>query len=116
MNIPLITLEPEWLKHLSKGSYQRIGPQALHEADGIIFLCPKCYEAKGSNVGVHSVICWFEGKVPDNLQPGPGRWTPRGSGFEDLTFVPGQRTKAVSVALTGGCQWHGHIANGFATD
>lgn len=82
----------------------------LAEADGIFFLCPKCFLANKGPVGTHGVICWFEGKVPDDAQPAPGRWNPTGSGFADLSFVPGTKTR--SVQLVGGCAWHGHLTNG----
>lgn len=85
----------------------------LEGADGVCFLCPKCFaENGGSSVGVHSVICWFVGRVPPELTPGPGRWNPSGTGLDDLTFVP---PGATSVQLTGGgCGWHGFVTNGNA--
>lgn len=87
--------------------------QSLAEAQGIRFLCPKCFQANGGAKGTHSVLCWFEDKVPDDLAPGPGRWNPTGSGFEDLSFVPGKKSN--SVLLLGACGWHGFIQNGDAT-
>lgn len=84
----------------------------LSDADGVMFLCPKCFSEKGSNIGVHSVICWFVGKVADDVDPKPGRWNPSGTGVDDLTFIgPG----AVSVLLTAGCGWHGFVKDGDAT-
>lgn len=85
----------------------------ISKADGIIFLCPKCFAANGGSVGTHSIICWFTGRnIPPEKSPGPGRWNAQGTGYDDLTFVgPG----AVSVLLTGGCGWHGFIRNGEAT-
>jgi hypothetical protein len=83
----------------------------LADADGIMFLCPKCYQANGGPVGTHVVICWFAGKVDGSLDPKPGRWNPGGTGIDDLTFVgPG----ATSVQLVGGCNWHGFVTNGEA--
>lgn len=87
-------------------------PVDFADADGVHFLCPKCFDAKGGPVGTHSMICWFTGKVADDVDPKPGRWNPGGTGIDDLTFVgPGM----VSVKLTGGCLWHGLITNGRAT-
>ena len=84
----------------------------LSEADGVSFLCPKCFTENGGNVGTHRVLCWFAGRVPDDLDPKPGRWHPAGASLEDLTFIgPG----SVSVELVGGCQWHGFVRNGEAT-
>lgn len=84
----------------------------LGEAQGIRFLCPKCFKQNAGPVGTHSVICWFANRsVPADLHPLPGRWVPSGSGLDDLTFVgPG----AASVLLTGGCGWHGFVKNGNA--
>jgi hypothetical protein len=87
--------------------------QEMAGAAGIMFLCPKCFAANGGKIGTHSVICWFVGKVPDDLNPKPGRWNPSGTGLDDLTFVgPG----AASVLLTSpqGCGWHGFVKNGDA--
>lgn len=87
--------------------------ETLAEADGIMFLCPQCFAANGGRVGTHMVICWFEDRVPDDAVPGPGRWKPQGTGLDDLTFVVGKRSN--SVALIGGCGWHGFVTNGDAT-
>ena len=84
----------------------------FHKAQGVMFLCPKCFHTQGGHIGTHSVICWFRGRgVPDATLPGPGRWNPSGTGLDDLTFVGPELT---SVQLTGGCAWHGHIAQGEA--
>lgn len=113
----LTELEPEWLQYRSTpdGRRSMMRVESIQDAHGMKFLCPKCFVANGGPVGTHMVVCWFEGRVPDYAVPGPGRWTPAGSGFDDLTFVPGVRRSQVSVLLTGGCGWHGFIANGEAT-
>jgi hypothetical protein len=94
---------------------------------GIEFLCPKCFQDNSGKVGTHAIICWWAGKVPDDLHPKPGRWTPSGTSLDDLTFIPGNPPRATSVFLnakhkdpaTGidipvGCQWHGFVTNGEA--
>lgn len=81
------------------------------EANGIMFLCPKCFAANKGSVGTHSVICWFTG-VSQEWSPKPGRWNASGTGLDDLTFVP---PGAVSVLLIGGCEWHGFVKNGDAS-
>ena len=88
---------------------------AVAEADGLSFLCPACLDAHGDDdVGTHSVMCWFVGRVPDDVSPKPGRWTPAGSTIADITFIP-SAGRSVSILLTGdGCKWHGHIRNGRA--
>lgn len=112
----LSDLEPEWLLYARAGDGQRSmrHAESMNDAHGMKFLCPKCFVANGGPVGTHMVVCWFEGRVPDDAVPGPGRWTPSGTGFDDLTFVPGARIGAVSVLLTGGCGWHGFIKDGDA--
>lgn len=108
-------LDAQFVRHeLSAGNEYIIGVDTLAEADGLQFLCPKCFVENGGEVGTHSVICWFEGKVADDVSPKPGRWKPQGTGIDDLSFVPGMRSN--SVLLTGGgCQWHGFVTNGDAT-
>lgn len=102
-------------------TYERIGPakylvtvDTLVEADGVMFLCPKCYAENSGPVGTHSVICWFVGKVTDDVDPKPGRWTPKGTGLYDLTFVP-SAGRSHSVLLLGDCGWHGFVSNGEAS-
>lgn len=87
----------------------------LDGADGIMFLCPKCYEKNRGSRGTHVIVCWFVGRVPDSEMPGPGRWTPQGTSLDDLTFVPSEG-RSQSVLLTGGCQWHGYVTKGHAYD
>jgi hypothetical protein len=119
--ISLRRLGAELYKYLGDGHSQQVA--TLAEADGIMFQCPKCSiglqcGSQGSRyfvVGAHHVMCWFRGRVPDSAVPNPGRWTPSGTGIDDLTFVPGEPKMAVSVLLTGGCGWHGHIVDGKAS-
>ena len=74
--------------------------------------CALCFQKNGGNGGTHAVICWFKGKVADDVEPGPGRWNPQGTCLDDLTFVP---PGPVSVFLTGeGCKWHGFVKKGDA--
>jgi hypothetical protein len=78
----------------------------LGEADGVKFLCIGCYLKNSGPVGTDTVICWFKGKVPDDLDPKPGRWNPVGTGLGDLTFAgPGP----FSVAHP---HWHGFVEHG----
>ena len=111
----LTDLEARFLKIISDGVMQCEGVQ-LSDAQGVIFLCPKCFAANGGNINTHSVICWFRGRgVPDEMSPKPGRWTPEGTGIDDLTFIPGSPPIAISVLLTSGCGWHGYVTNGDAS-
>lgn len=90
-----------------KGSSETVEDIAL--ADGIWFLCPKCYIANGnSDVGTHWVLCWAP-HVPQTIDPKPGRWNLRGTGIADLSLVAGSS----SVQLTGGgCMAHFFVQNG----
>lgn len=94
--------------------YDKTGPcqynifvDTLAEAQGITFLCPKCFEANKGSVGTHGITCWFRGRgVPDEATPGPGRWDVSGNNYADLTLRP-------SILLPGeGCGWHGYITVG----
>lgn len=104
-------LEAEFVKDTDGG--KTITPvRTLAEADGVMYLCPKCYAANKGRAGTHMVLNWFEGKVPDERDPKPGRWNPVGTSLDDLTFVPGKKSQ--SVLLTSGCAWHGFVTNGTA--
>lgn len=103
--IKIIELKPHTIYHTV---------DSLNEADGLLFLCPKCFIKNSGKVGTHSVLCWFMGKVPDDLDPKPGRWTPEGTNLDNLSFVPGSG-KSHSVLLLSGCNWHGLITSGQVT-
>lgn len=106
-------LKASFYRIVDERHYRRV--RLLAKAQGLIFLCPKCFAANGGSRGTHSVLCWFRNRgVPDSTFPTPGRWTPMGTGLDDLTFVPGDPPCAYSVLLTGGCGWHGFVTNGRA--
>lgn len=90
----------------------------MREAHGVMFLCPKCFhDNKQSPIGVHSVICWSKSAgTPADREPGPGRWKMTGHSLDDLSLdaEPGSNG-ARSVALQGGCGWHGFVNYGVAT-
>lgn len=112
----LLALDPQFYAYVQRNDEGklrnfRVPVRTLAEADGIAFLCPVCFvDGKGPPWHAHQVVCWFEGRVPNDAQPGPGRWNPRGHGYKDLSFVPGAKSK--SVALIGGCAAHFHITDG----
>ena len=111
----LTELDPEFLK-LGEKPGHICHVENIDEAQGIWFLCPKCFAANGGRVGTHGIICWSKSRgVPDDVDPKPGRWKLDGTGFHDLTLnaEPG---KSRSVLLLGdGCKWHGFITNGEIT-
>ena len=101
---------------------QVTGPREYHifvdeptRADGIFFLCPKCYTKNHGKVGTHRIMCWFMGRVPDETWPRPGRWTLIGDNFDDLSLGPGPNGKA-SVLLTDGCGAHFNVVLGGIID
>lgn len=80
---------------------------AIDEADGLFFLCPKCFMANSGPVGTHRVLCWRP-RVPPDVDPKPGRWEFQGTGFDDLTLV----AQSSSILLVGGCGAHFFIERG----
>ena len=100
----LIELEPSFLK-TSEKSHSRI--EDILQADGILFLCPKCFLENKGSIGTHSIICW-QPHVDPNKSPKPGRWKFLGTGFIDLTL---QATSS-SISLTSGCKAHFFITAG----
>jgi hypothetical protein len=100
--------------------YRIVTPEKLYievatidEAQGVRFLCPKCWATNGGPVGTHSVLCWFLHRgVLDTEKPGPGRWEPHGTGLHDLTLC----AASSSIALQAGCMWHGFVQNGSTSD
>lgn len=101
----LLDLEPHFLRANGEKAWSNDVPRA--EANGIRFLCPKCFAANGGAEGTHSVICWSP-DAPADIRPAPGRWRLEGKGFEDLSLVAGSS----SVQLLGGCDAHFFVEHG----
>lgn len=88
--------------------------ETVAEAQGVKFLCPKCFSANGGPAGTHSVICWSATSgAPSDVRPLPGRWRLIGSSIEDLT-LEAEPGKTRSVLILGGCEWHGFVTSGVA--
>ncbi len=108
-------LDAEFLVIIEANTFRRQAKMA--GAQGVKFLCPKCFATNRGPVGTHSVICWSRSAgTPEEMQPGPGRWKMDGSGISDLTLngdaIGGGGAR--SVLLTSGCGWHGFINSGWA--
>jgi hypothetical protein len=74
-------------------------------AQGVLLLCPLCFERNGGEVGTHTVLIWFADRgIEDHWRPLP-RWRVSGTGFEDLTLSP-------SIAIGQPCGWHGFVQGG----
>ncbi len=114
----LTELEAEFIRYERDGLHTYLPHvDTLAEAQGIIFLCPKCWAQNHGPRGTHSVICWSRSRgVPDFADPKPGRWRMDGSSLEDLTLNAEAPGGARSVQLLGGCNWHGFVDNGDAHD
>ena len=105
----LVDLDPCWVADFDPEarSHRRGGDLTIATAQGVIFECPKC--------GRHSILAWFRGRgVPADALPGPGRWTPSGSGFHDLTLTPSINLDTPN-APSDSCRWHGWVTGGEAT-
>ena len=105
----LTELYPQFLAREDDSQSKTV--DTLAEADGIMFLCPKCFVANGGPMGTHVIICW-KPSVPLTVAPAPGRWNMRGTGYGDLSLDAGSS----SIQLTGGCRWHGFVKDGKVTD
>lgn len=109
-------LKPEFkIRELRDGREILVTVDSIQEAQGVWFLCPKCWTERGGPRGTHRVLCWSRSRgIPDDVDPKPGRWTLEGTGLDDLTLgaEPGQSR---SVLLLGGCGWHGFVTNGEVT-
>lgn len=107
-------LEGRFLRYAARDGqeyYEEV--DTLAEAQGISFLCPKCYLKNGGPEGTHSVICWSRSRgTPDGVSPGPGRWALEGTGLDDLTLGADPPSTARSVQLLGACGWHGFVIDG----
>lgn len=75
---------------------------SLADAQGIMFLCPKCFIKNKGSVGTHRCPLPFAGRGVD---PAKNQWNVLGTGFHDLSTTPSYR-------IVGGCGWHGYITDG----
>ena len=84
--------------------------ETLQAAEGVWFLCPKCFLANGKQrPGVHGVVCWSP-KVPKTFVPGPGRWKLVGTDIHDLSLVAS--SSSVHLTSEDGCRAHFYVHKG----
>lgn len=110
----LVDLEAKFLALMDGDAKTFRYVDSIADAQGVWFLCPKCYAANAGRIGTHAVICWNR-TVPDDMDPKPGRWALHGTGLHDLTLNSDPPGSARSVLLKGGCAWHGFITDGEVT-
>lgn len=110
--IPLSQLRAKLYRYAGEHTFAPVATVA--EADSIMFLCPKCFETNGGEIGTHSIRVDFVGRgVPDeacihNKEGVAVRWNiVAGSGIDDLSLTP-------SILLLAGCEWHGFVTDGVA--
>jgi hypothetical protein len=102
----LLEIKPQFIKAESTSLYKNVDDIKL--ADGIMFLCPKCFENNKGEVGTHSILCW-QPHISQDYTPKPRRWKFLGTGYNDLTLQAGSS----SILLQGeGCQAHFFIRKG----
>lgn len=106
--IPLRHLAGAFRRRLDERSWTRT--DAIAEADGLWYACPKCFITNRGLRGTHYVLCW-QPHVALDVSPGPGRWNIVGTNIDDVELVAGSS----SVLLTSGCAWHGFVRAGCAT-
>ena len=105
-------LEPKLLRITDERTYYHGDDVTVAAADGVEFLCPRCFETNGGPVGTHAIICWRP-NVPQTFYPVPGRWELVGTNYDDLTL---EGEKSSSVLLDGpGCGAHFFVRNGEVT-
>jgi hypothetical protein len=111
----LLDLNPRFIGGYQDGGFREL--PSVDGAQGILFLCPVCWQKNGGPVGTESMICWFTNplnaqQVPDSAYPGPGRWRRDGETLDTLTLGPGV-TGARSVMVTNHA--HYYVTNGEVT-
>ena len=103
-------LEGQLLKLQEDGALKHVN--VIGHADGVRFLCPKCFRENKGPVGTHSVVLFFSNCPRAKELMGHSGWNAAGNDLSDLTFTgPG----AASVLIKGGCNWHGFVKSGYAS-
>lgn len=98
--------------------------KTLEEAQGLIFLCPACFEKNSGPRGTHSVICWTN-KVSEDLglNAQRHRYLFEGTSLEDLSLVYDSSSTVDSepidkkrnvIDMRPICYWQGFVKVGFA--
>jgi hypothetical protein len=75
---------------------------AIAKADGLHFLCPKCFRDNKGAIGTHVIVCWSP-KIAAGMGHGiePGRWYLRGNSLDDLSLVAGSSSGAHFFVTNG---------------
>ncbi len=100
----LLDYGPQLLRILEPNK-AHVGVEELDEAQGIAFLCLKCFKENGGPGGTHRIILWFIGRGVDDIAAPRARWAVRGRSIKELTLSP-------SIHSIDGCGWRGWVTNG----
>lgn len=114
--VKLADLDPQWLRYVADGGLGHV--ESIDQAQGLMFLCPKCFLANGGPVRTHSVIVWSRSRgVPTRRRQGRGAGHSPALGFtiSPSTAIRLATRARIDLSGTAGCQWHGFITNGEAT-
>lgn len=103
----LTDLDPQFLHIDDSSHYAHVAH--VEDADGVSFLCPKCFVANGGPVRTHQILCWRP-RVSQDISPTPGRWEFEGTGYHDLTLVAG--SSSILLSNPDGCGAHFFIRRG----
>jgi hypothetical protein len=104
-------LEAEFVRS-TPGGFEQV--ETIAEAEGLWFLCPKCFKDNGGKVRTHMILCWNP-LAPADRDPRPGRGLFAGTSLDDLTLDAVPPEKKRSVLLLGGCNAHFHVTAGEIT-
>lgn len=113
----LSDLDGQLYKRMPDGSLLPVS--AVDTADVLYFQCPKCAagqprgrrdDGRGYVEGVHFISVPFAAHdglpaMPTSPVQGGARWTVTGKTLADVSTQP-------SIAIVGGCAWHGYVTNG----
>jgi hypothetical protein len=111
----LIDLDPWFVRYLEPdGDIQMV--DSIEQAQGLLFLCPKCFSENHGPEGTHGILCWSESQgAPADACSIPGRRLAlKGTGFADLTLDSDPGSKP--ILLTSGCHWNGFVMDGEVID
>ncbi len=107
----LADMEGRLYRREADGALVRV--ETVAEADGVMFLCPSCYDRNSGDVGTHSILVWIAGReIPASETPLP-RWDASGTALADLTLRPSINLHPDANRHPNACLgWHGWVRAG----
>jgi len=89
--------------------------ETLAEADGVWFLCPKCYVKNGGVLGTHMIAIGFAdrdclpGSYSQDRNGVDTRWNVSGADIDSLTLTPSIDLSQPEIVSC--CGWHGFVGS-----